>query len=89
VRTLSEAAQIKALTDVRYNKPPITIEELMQARMHMIFMIDVDSATIQELDPETYVRTASAFLDWHRGSQGLNPHRSPTGRGFKFAESAS
>lgn len=61
-RSLTEAERIKALTDVRYNKPPISIEELMHARVHMIFVIDVDSASTQEVDPETYVDTASGLL---------------------------
>ena len=61
-RSLTEAERIKALTDVRYNKPPISIEELMHARVHMIFVIDVDSASTQEVDPETYVDTTAALL---------------------------
>lgn len=73
-RTRKEAAEVKALTDIRYDKPAISIDELMQARLHMVFLIDVDNATTQELDPDTYVRTASSMLDWRRISQGLNPH---------------
>jgi hypothetical protein len=72
-RTREEAERIKALTDLRYNKPPISAEDFMQARLHMIFLIDVDTATTQELDPDTYVRTALVLLDWHRIIQGLNP----------------
>jgi hypothetical protein len=72
-RTLEEAERIKALTDLRYNKPPISAEDFMQARLHMIVLIDVDKATTQELDPDTYVRTALVLLDWHRIVQGLNP----------------
>lgn len=72
-RTREEAAEVKALTDVTYNKPAISIEELMQARLHVVFLIDVDSATTHRLDPDTYVRTARVLLDWHRIVQGLNP----------------
>ena len=72
-RTLEEAERIKALTDVRYSNPPISIEEILHGRLHMIFLIDVDRATTQELDPDTYVRTALVLLDWHRIVQGLNP----------------
>ncbi len=72
-RSLDEAAKIKTLTDVRYNKPPISIDELMNARLHMIFLIDVDSTNTRELDPETYERRASALLDWYKGYQDLNP----------------
>lgn len=87
-RSPDEAKEIKALTDVRYNKPPISIEELIQARLHVIFLIDVDSASTQELDPESYVTTASALLDWHRMAQGQDLHGSPVGSEFKSAESA-
>ena len=75
-RSLAEAEEIKALTDVRYNKPPITLEELIRARVHMVFLIDVDTGTTQEVDPETYVSTASALL--HGGSGDV-------GRRFKSA----
>jgi hypothetical protein len=61
-RSLAEAAEVKAVTDVRYNRPPISVDELMQARLHSIFIIDVDSATTRELDPETYSRSASTFM---------------------------
>ncbi len=73
-RTREEAMEVKALTDVRYNKPAISVEELMYARLHTIFLVDVDSATTQELDPDTYFRNAKPLLDWRRIVQGLNPH---------------
>ncbi len=61
-RSGEEAIRIKSLTDVRYNKPPISVGDLIEARLHMIFVIDVDSASIMEVDPETYVTTASELL---------------------------
>lgn len=82
LRSVGEAGEVKALTDVSYNKPPISIEGFMQARLHMIFLIDVDTATTQEVDPETYVSTASALLDGRRSAGGLAE------RGFKSVESA-
>ena len=83
-RTLGEADEIKALTDVRYNKPAITAEELMQARVHMVFLIDVDSATTQELDPETYVRTSRPHLDWRGVVLGTDQRRGPVEGGFNL-----
>jgi hypothetical protein len=79
-RSMDEAAKIKALTDVRYNKPPISIDELMNARLHMIFLVDVDSTNTRELDPEAYARKASAFLGWHKGYQDLDPSGEVSGR---------
>ncbi len=67
-RSHAEAAAIKALTDVRYNKPAISIEELMQARLHMVFVIDVDSASTREVDPETYAAAASSLRSWRESS---------------------
>jgi hypothetical protein len=68
-RTTNEAAEIKAITDVKYNKPPISIDEMMNARLHAVFIIDVDAATTQELDPETYAATVAAFMK-HDGGAG-------------------
>jgi hypothetical protein len=86
-RTAKEAAEIKAMTDVRYDKPPISNEELMLAKLHSILIIDVDSATTQELDPVQYYKAAAAFMKTNDGAQGLNPRRVSLRRGFKFAES--
>jgi hypothetical protein len=79
VRSVEEAARIKALTDVRYNKPPISIEELMQARLHMVFIVDVDTASIEEVEPEAYAATASELRNWNRRIHGP---------GFRLEESA-
>ena len=69
-RTLGEAWEIKALTDVRYNRPPIEVEELMQARVHMVILIDVEAGTTREVDPETYASKSSALMDWRRSLSG-------------------
>jgi hypothetical protein len=67
-RDREEAAEIKALTDVRYDKPSITIAELMQARLHSVFLIDVDRASTQELNPEDYIAAGRALLDRRRAA---------------------
>jgi len=67
-RTLKEAEKIKTLTDIWYNKPRISAEELMQARVHAIFLIDVDRASSEEIDPETYVAMSSSLMDWRRNA---------------------
>lgn len=85
-RTRAEAEEIKRLTDVRYNKPPISVEELLNSKLDSIFLIDVDSATTKLLDPRAYLETASAFMGGNHSAQGLYPQRRPRERGFKFAE---
>jgi hypothetical protein len=53
-----EIEQIKALCDAFYSKPPVTLEEIRNARIHEIYIIDVDRSRITEIDPETYLKRA-------------------------------
>jgi hypothetical protein len=57
-RTDQEIAQIKKLCDAYYQKPPVTLEEIRNARIHEIYIIDVDKAKVQEIDPEAYLKRA-------------------------------
>jgi hypothetical protein len=88
-RTRAEAETIKALTDVRYNKPPISVEEMLRGRLDAVFLIDVDSGTTKELSPTEYLEDASTFMDVHHTDRRLNPKHLPTERGLKFGESAA
>ncbi|MGA3060040.1 MAG: hypothetical protein ABSD92_06675 [Candidatus Bathyarchaeia archaeon] len=57
-RTDQEIKQIKNLVDTYYQKPPVTIEEIRNARIQEIYIIDVDWAKVQEIDPEAYLKRA-------------------------------
>lgn len=57
-RTETEIEQIKALCDAFYSKPPVTVEEIRNARIHEIYIIDVDRSRTTEIDPETYLKRA-------------------------------
>lgn len=65
LRSRVEAAEIKALTDLQYNKPPISTEDLMRSRLHSIILIDVDSGRTREMDTEIYVTSAKSFMNGH------------------------
>ena len=54
MREIEEIEEAKALCDRYYRNPPITLEEIAVARVHSIFLIDVDSGYVREFDPETY-----------------------------------
>jgi hypothetical protein len=88
-RTNEEAIEIKALTDVHYRKPPVMLEELMRARLHSVFVIDVDSATTREIDPEGYLGAASAFIRHSHLGQGLYQNHHSSGREYMFGEAAA
>ncbi len=53
-RTDNEMEETKKLCDRYYRDPPITLQEIATARIHSVFLIDVDSGYVRELDPESY-----------------------------------
>ncbi len=57
-RTPEEIGAIKKLCDRYYQNPPVTEEEICNARIQEIYMIDVDQAKVQEIDPEAYMKRA-------------------------------
>jgi hypothetical protein len=61
-RTPEEIDAIKKLCDKYYQNPPVTEEEIQNARIQEIYIIDVDQAKVQEIDPEAYMKRAL-----HRG----------------------
>jgi len=61
-RETNEIRDAKALCDRYYRNPPLELEEIRRARLHSIFLIDVDRAYVREVDVETYL--ASSVKDW-------------------------
>jgi len=57
-RTPEDIESIKKLCDKYYQKPPVTQDEIRNARIHEIYIIDVDQGKVQEVDPETYMKRA-------------------------------
>jgi len=57
-RTSREIELIKNLCDIYYQNPPVTEEEICNARIQEIYIIDVDRVKVQEIDPEAYMKRA-------------------------------
>ena len=55
-RTVKEIESIKNLCDRYYKNPPVTNEDVCNARIQELYIIDVDQATVQEIDPEAYMK---------------------------------
>jgi len=66
-RTMEELQEIKGRCDLYYTNPPVTLEEIRNARLHTIYIIDVDETTIQETDPSAYTEKRPA------GATAVNP----------------
>ena len=54
-RSEAEVQRIKSLCDKYYRNPPITIDEILNTRLHVIYLVNVDEAHIMEVDPITYI----------------------------------
>ena len=57
-RTSEEIDYVKKLCDMFYQNPPVIAEEIMNARIHEIYLIDVDRGKVLEIDPEGYMKRA-------------------------------
>jgi len=58
-RKKREVMEVKKLCDIYYTKPSITVEQIIKAQLQSIYIIDVDKASIREIDPESYLELIS------------------------------
>jgi len=55
-RKPEDLTAIKSLCDLYYVNPPVTSKEIKEARIHAVYVVDVDEAAVREVEPEAYVR---------------------------------
>jgi hypothetical protein len=60
-RTEDEINSIKRLCDQYYTQPPVSVEEIRNARLHSIFVVDVDKVSIKEWEVNEYIGKASLW----------------------------
>jgi len=60
-RTVEDLKYLKTLCDLYYKNPPVTLKEIRNARIHTIYIIDVDEVAISEVDPTTYLEKRPTF----------------------------
>ena len=60
-RKSEELKEIKSRCDLYYKNPPVSLDEIKNARLHTIYIIDIDGATVQEIDPGTYMENVVRF----------------------------
>jgi len=54
-RTKDEIQKIKGLCDRFYKNPPIEITDILNARLHSVYLINIDKCFAKQLDPYTYL----------------------------------
>jgi hypothetical protein len=57
-RTAADIKDIKKLCDLYYQNPPVSENEIQNASIHEIYIINVDRGKVLEMDPETYLKRA-------------------------------
>jgi hypothetical protein len=60
-RTKEDLKYLKTLCDLYYKNPPVSLDEIRNARIHTIYIIDVDGIAIREVDPVTYLEKRAIF----------------------------
>ena len=54
--------KIKDLCDRYYKNPPISYDDILNARLHSIYLINIDKGFAKELDPQGYVDLTESLL---------------------------
>ncbi len=60
-RTKEEIGSIKGLCDIYYSNPPVSVEEIRNARLHAIYVIDVDNVSVKEWEVNEYMGKAALW----------------------------
>jgi hypothetical protein len=60
-RTSEDVESLKSLCDMYYSNPPVTKEEIRNARLHSIYVINVDEAEIREWEVNEYMGKAALW----------------------------
>ena len=61
-RELSQVKKVKSLCDRFYNNPPIDYDDILNARLHSVYLINIDKEFAKELDPCSYVELTEKLL---------------------------
>jgi len=61
-RDPSEVSKIKDLCDRYYKNPPIKYDDILNAHLHSIYLINIDKNFAKELDPQGYVDLTEKLL---------------------------
>jgi len=61
-RKKRDIERIKALCDLYYSNPPVSLEEIRNARIHTVYILDVENGVVKETEPSTYIDLVRPML---------------------------
>jgi hypothetical protein len=62
-RKPEEVQKIKSLVDRFYKNPPIATDDILNAHLHSIYLINIDKGFAKQLDPYTYLDLTEKLQD--------------------------
>jgi hypothetical protein len=68
-RKPSEIRGVKTLCDRYYKNPPVTEDEILNGRLHIIYIINIDAGRVVEMDVDSYFEEMGNMLS--KGSPEL------------------
>jgi len=61
-RRPAEIKEVKQLCDRFYKNPPVTEDEIVNARLHMIYIINIDASKVTEMDIDSYFEQVGGMM---------------------------
>jgi hypothetical protein len=61
-RKKEDVQKIQDLCDRYYKNPPVSFDDILNAHLHSIFLINIDKGFVKELDPQGYVDLTENLL---------------------------
>jgi hypothetical protein len=61
-RRPSEIKKVKALCDKYYKNPPVTEDEILNGRLHITYIINIDAGKVVEMDLDSYFENVGHML---------------------------
>lgn len=61
-RRPSEIKKVKVLCDKYYKNPPVTEEEILNGRLHITYIINIDAGKVVEMDIDSYFEHVGGML---------------------------
>jgi hypothetical protein len=70
-RRQDEIERVKLLCDKYYKNPPVTFNQILNGRLHMIYIINIDTAGVIEMDVESYFEAVANMISISNNIVGI------------------
>jgi len=62
-RKFDDIKKLKKLCDRFYKNPQINLEDIQNARIHSVYLINTDKGFAKEMDPELYLQMTKQLMN--------------------------